>query len=719
MKTHLLLSAALLLFSRQSQNPSPDFYDLSISGRAPPGPLGNKLAECAKNHFLARRGADDVVQAFQALYCYGYLEISASNGQRMYAPDNLVKKGLGVLCAQTTEDVLGAGVATHSDLLATDFVVTSASRLQRKALVVALKMCNAKSECMAILPGILRDARFREKSTLVVAATVLGIDWLSSEILMSGAISDSEMNFYFLLKKHFLDSENDALRQRISGVLETQGYAEVHRYVRRAVLDANETGHLHEIVAMQNSFNVIDASSFGLFINKKMIFAFEYAEDAKLRALVAGACEGYAWTDADVDFLIRECCCRTLQLVPGKLLRRRVAFLLQHEPGNARIVPALAIAMKRARGSEEATAKLRGAAGASFLRLYDLAMALSASPVARAATLQRFFRENENFVHEAPAAAWFARLPRRWSLLAAMAAQRVDVDEPTTFLLFQFNDGANFSAHKRLGNLRLRTSASFLALRPAMLGEAAACALEIEVTRFSAALVGAAARNGEFAHLKRLRDAIPGAEDALDAFVLAIADARSGYAKFATTYASSAVLVRFLATGVRVADLSGADASAAGNVSALHFLLNSGVRASTRWANAACAYGQIAALDVILAAGVRPDKHGMADATKNGHLSVLRRFSFLVTDSFYAYLACSAGHVDIVRFLHSIGVHADTHSANAACLNGHTDVLKFLMTKRIAPNAYGAFAAATKGHQDIVDHVIACGIITEAQLRDL
>jgi hypothetical protein len=119
-----------------------------------------------------------------------------------------------------------------------------------KAFIASLRMSNRRRECIQSLPYILENECFKERSLLVSTAITLGMDWLAEAILDTVHPEDENACLYLLFKKYLLN-DSDTLYRRIRNTISAQAYPLVHTGFKRFILDARDSGRMHEIETVQ------------------------------------------------------------------------------------------------------------------------------------------------------------------------------------------------------------------------------------------------------------------------------------------------------------------------------------------------------------------------------------------------------------------------------------------------------------------------------------
>ena len=137
--------------------------------------------------------------------------------------------------------------------------------------------------------------------------------------------------------------------------------------------------------------------------------------------------------------------------------------------------------------------------------------------------------------------------------------------------------------------------------------------------------------------------------------------------------------------------------------------------------------GQLSMLKLLCEKGIRPIQHpyGYDDynieyTAENGRLDILMWLHDLglSLDIYASARAAKGGHLNILMWLDKKGIFIYQNSADVAAQNGHLNILRWLEKKGFLPNENlnGAVHALSKGYIDIVQWLEERGIIANAYI---
>lgn len=120
-----------------------------------------------------------------------------------------------------------------------------------------------------------------------------------------------------------------------------------------------------------------------------------------------------------------------------------------------------------------------------------------------------------------------------------------------------------------------------------------------------------------------------------------------------------------------------------------------------------CGHGQLQIVQYLHSLGVKGTTNDIVQASENGHLHIVKYLHSIGRQcSPYAMdWASSNGHLHIVKYLHSIGKQCTTYAMDWASINGHLSVVKYLHSigKQCSPNAI--VWARENGHDEVVQYL--------------
>ncbi len=265
----------------------------------------------------------DLYALFGCLHVYGF--VLDLPGRKKFFGDinNFVSEHFSLLCAEKHETpVLNLRVSSldGDGTLVSNFKRHAALNLNSAAVVVAMKMELRKYECTNMVTHIVKDSNFGDLRLLLMAATNLKMRWLEDEILQKIDISNTNVSFYILLRKYIIDSSHEVTR-RITQVINTKVYEEVHMHFRTFCLEARNEDSDNHIVEVQARFEIIRRENFAYFMNEELLFVLElFATSEHLRVCISED----ILRDRDIKLLLRRGAWLMLRGISFAAIRRNL-----------------------------------------------------------------------------------------------------------------------------------------------------------------------------------------------------------------------------------------------------------------------------------------------------------------------------------------------------------------------------------------------------------
>ena len=183
---------------------------------------------------------EKTLRSLTDLYIYGFYIHSYSIGRYVYEVDESIEKSTGEMMPRKREKIQSKFIIVGDNNPCNLFRRTLQNIVRvihKEAFLSCVDLSSRKEE---VLDSAIREAGFREKELLILAATRMGLNWISDLIVIS--LNDGEMdeNLYFLFKK-FLVNQSDTLRERIKEISSRMKYGDIHEDVKMLFLDVWES----------------------------------------------------------------------------------------------------------------------------------------------------------------------------------------------------------------------------------------------------------------------------------------------------------------------------------------------------------------------------------------------------------------------------------------------------------------------------------------------
>lgn len=237
------------------------------------------------------------------LYCYGFFVTSASDGKWVYPPDSFLITHFDILYSEnlsptrvkmSKEDLRDKSPSPKS-------LKQAAEALNDAAMIAAMALSLHQWEVAAMMSLLLSETNIREKKLLIVAASMLQIDWFVAEVLKYKDTQNIERGIYMLIRRYLNGADNlyDTIRDIIAGM----PYELIHNDIKRLVLDTKDTVECAKTMdTLQTMFRVVNKDSLRYFMGPELIFALIHV--FKKRS-VRWAFENYEWKGTEIKFLVR------------------------------------------------------------------------------------------------------------------------------------------------------------------------------------------------------------------------------------------------------------------------------------------------------------------------------------------------------------------------------------------------------------------------------
>lgn len=144
-------------------------------------------------------------------------------------------------------------------------------------------------------------------------------------------------------------------------------------------------------------------------------------------------------------------------------------------------------------------------------------------------------------------------------------------------------------------------------------------------------------------------------------------------------------------------------ASKNGHLDIVKYLYSKGLRGTEYALYHPSKFGHLEIVKFLLSRGLTATKDDIMVASGNGHLEILQAFHLPVRELGKAvYWACKHGHLEVVKWLDSMGVKFESSALCVASANNDRAMVEFLLAKGVRHSSYAVTRAGLNNHLEMV-----------------